>query len=39
MPSTNFRFLLTISFTLGETKDPLYKLVPDAVRCSTDYLR
>jgi hypothetical protein len=33
------RFPLAISFTLGETSDPLYNLVPDAVRCYADYLR
>ena len=33
------RFPLAISFTLGEAKDPLYSLVPDAVRCYADYLR
>jgi hypothetical protein len=33
------RFPLAISFTLGHADDPLYKLVPDAVRCYADYLR
>lgn len=33
------RFPLAISFTLGESSDPLYNLVPDAVRCYADYLR
>ena len=33
------RFPLAISFTLGAKDDPLYKLVPDAVRCYADYLR
>ena len=33
------RFPLAISFTLGEADDPLYNLVPDAVRCYADYLR
>jgi hypothetical protein len=33
------RFPLAISFTLGEASDPLYHLVPDAVRCYPDYLR
>jgi hypothetical protein len=33
------RFPLAISFTLGATNDPLYNLVPDAVRCYADYLR
>jgi hypothetical protein len=33
------RFPLAISFTLGEPSDPLYRLVPDAVRCYADYLR
>jgi hypothetical protein len=33
------RFPLAISFTLGATSDPLYNLVPDAVRCYADYLR
>jgi hypothetical protein len=33
------RFPLAISFTLAEANDPLYHLVPDAVRCYADYLR
>jgi hypothetical protein len=33
------RFPLAIAFTLAETSDPLYDLVPDAVRCYADYLR
>jgi hypothetical protein len=33
------RFPLAISFTLGQRNDPLYNLVPDAVRCYADYLR
>jgi hypothetical protein len=33
------RFPLAISFTLGQPSDPLYHLVPDAVRCYADYLR
>jgi hypothetical protein len=33
------RFPLAISFTLGTRNDPLYNLVPDAVRCYADYLR
>lgn len=33
------RFPLAISFTLAEASDPLYQLVPDAVRCYADYLR
>jgi hypothetical protein len=33
------RFPLAISFTLGDRNDPLYHLVPDAVRCYADYLR
>jgi len=33
------RFPLAISFTLGSPNDPLYHLVPDAVRCYADYLR
>jgi hypothetical protein len=33
------RFPLAISFTLGDVSDPLYNLVPDAVRCYADYLR
>ena len=33
------RFPLAISFTLAESTDPLYNLVPDAVRCYPDYLR
>ena len=33
------RFPLAISFTLGDRHDPLYNLVPDAVRCYADYLR
>ena len=33
------RFPLAISFTLGESCDPSYQLVPDAVRCYADYLR
>jgi hypothetical protein len=33
------RFPLAISFTLGASSDPLYNLVPDAVRCYADYLR
>lgn len=33
------RFPLAISFTLAEESDPLYNLVPDAVRCYTEYLR
>jgi hypothetical protein len=33
------KFPLAISFTLGKKDDPLYNLVPDAVRCYADYLR
>jgi hypothetical protein len=33
------RFPLAVGFTLGERSDPLYTLVPDAVRCYADYLR
>jgi hypothetical protein len=33
------RFPLAISFTLGDANDPLYNLIPDAVRCYADYLR
>src|SRR5262245_49781190 len=33
------RFPLAVGFTLAETSDPLYTLVPDAVRCYADYLR
>jgi hypothetical protein len=33
------RFPLAIAFTLAEASDPLYNLVPDAVRCYADYLR
>ncbi len=33
------RFPLAISFTLADVNDPLYNLVPDAVRCYADYLR
>lgn len=33
------RFPLAIAFTLADVNDPLYKLVPDAVRCYADYLR
>src|SRR5262245_22673004 len=33
------RFPLAISFALGDRNDPLYNLVPDAVRCYADYLR
>jgi hypothetical protein len=33
------RFPLAIAFTLAEANDPLYNLVPDAVRCYADYLR
>lgn len=33
------RFPLAISFTLAQRSDPLYNLVPDAVRCYADYLR
>jgi hypothetical protein len=33
------RFPLAIAFTLGQPSDPLYNLVPDAVRCYADYLR
>ena len=33
------RFPLAIAFTLAEPSDPLYQLVPDAVRCYADYLR
>jgi hypothetical protein len=35
----NGRFPLAISFTLGSRSDPLYNLVPDAVRCYADHLR
>lgn len=33
------RFPLAVAFTLAEKSDPLYNLVPDAVRCYADYLR
>ena len=33
------RFPLAIAFSLAEPSDPLYNLVPDAVRCYADYLR
>ena len=33
------RFPLAIAFTLAEASDPLYNLVPDAVRSYADYLR
>jgi hypothetical protein len=33
------RFPLAIAFTLAGPSDPLYRLVPDAVRCYPDYLR
>jgi hypothetical protein len=33
------RFPLAIAFTLALKSDPLYNLVPDAVRCYADYLR
>src|SRR5262245_30475509 len=33
------RFPLAIAFTLLDASDPLYNLVPDAVRCYADYLR
>jgi hypothetical protein len=33
------RFPLAISFTLDDANDPLYNLIPDAVRCYADYLR
>jgi hypothetical protein len=33
------RFPLAIAFTLAEPSDPLYNLVPDAVRCYADYLK
>src|SRR5262249_2186764 len=33
------RFPLAIAFTLAAPSDPLYQLVPDAVRCYADYLR
>ena len=33
------KFPLAIAFTLAERSDPLYNLVPDAVRCYADYLR
>lgn len=33
------RFPLAIAFTLADRSDPLYKLVPDAVRCYAEYLK
>jgi hypothetical protein len=33
------KFPLAIAFTLADANDPLSKLVPDAVRCYSDYLR
>jgi hypothetical protein len=33
------KFPLAIAFTLADVNDPLSKLVPDAVRCYSDYLR
>jgi hypothetical protein len=33
------RFPLAIAFTLLDARDPLYNLVPDALRCYPDYLR
>jgi len=33
------RFPLAIAFTLAQPSDPLYNLVPDAVRCYAEYLR
>jgi hypothetical protein len=33
------RFPLAIAFRLLPSSDPLYHLVPDAVRCYADYLR
>jgi hypothetical protein len=33
------KFPLAVAFTLADTRDPLTKLVPDAVRCYADYLR
>jgi hypothetical protein len=33
------KFPLAIAFTLADVNDPLTKLVPDAVRCYSDYLR
>jgi len=33
------RFPLAIAFRLLDARDPLYHLVPDAVRCYPDYLR
>jgi len=33
------RFPLAIAFTLADRSDPLYNLVPDAVRCYAEYLK
>jgi hypothetical protein len=33
------KFPLAVAFKLADVKDPLSKLVPDAVRCYSDYLR
>ncbi len=33
------KFPLAIAFRLADGNDPLYRLVPDAVRCYADYLR
>jgi hypothetical protein len=33
------KFPLAVAFTLADMRDPLTKLIPDAVRCYADYLR